>query len=79
MENYPNLRSVETVTNLMDETCRYGKPASVSSGVAITTGTRLQYRDQEHSEEHAAGMFGWTEGEYFTSVSGADQVPKVEF
>ncbi len=79
MENYPVLRSVEVVTNLMDEL------AGTENRISVE---RRNYNDLVRDYNTAiktfprnmlAGMFGFTAHEYFESVSGADQVPKVEF
>jgi LemA protein len=79
MENYPVLRSVEVVTNLMDEL------AGTENRISVE---RRNYNDMVRDYNTAiktfprnmlAGMFGFTAHEYFESVSGADQVPKVEF
>ena len=79
MENYPDLRSVETVQNLMDEL------AGTENRISVE---RRRYNEMVRDYNTAiktfprnmlAGMFGFTEREYFKSVSGADQVPKVEF
>jgi LemA protein len=79
MENYPVLRSVEVVTNLMDEL------AGTENRISVE---RRSYNDKVRDYNTAiktfprnmlASMFGFTAHEYFESVSGADQVPKVEF
>jgi LemA protein len=79
MENYPVLRSVEVVTNLMDEL------AGTENRISVE---RRNYNDLVRDYNTAiktfprnmlASMFGFTAHEYFESVSGADQVPKVEF
>jgi LemA protein len=79
MENYPELRSVEAVTNLMDELAGTENRISVERrrynelvrdyNTAIKTFPRNMF----------VGMFGFKERSYFQSVSGADQVPVVEF
>jgi LemA protein len=79
MENYPQLRSIEAVTNLMDEL------AGTENRISIE---RRKYNELVRDYNTAiktfprnmlAGMFGFDTREYFQSVSGADQVPKVEF
>jgi len=79
MENYPVLRSVEVVTNLMDEL------AGTENRISVE---RRSYNDKVRDYNTAiktfprnmlASMFGFTAHEYFESVSDADQVPKVEF
>jgi LemA protein len=79
MENYPELRSAETVTNLMDEL------AGTENRISVE---RRRYNEMVRDYNTAiktfprnmfATMFGFEERDYFQSVSGADQVPKVEF
>jgi LemA protein len=79
MENYPELRSVEAVTSLMDELSGTENRISVE---------RRRYnelvRDYNTSiktfpRNMLARMFGFEARDYFQSVSGADQVPQVEF
>jgi len=79
MENYPELRSVEVVTNLMDEL------AGTENRISVE---RRSYNEMVRDYNTAiktfprnmlAGMFGFEAHEYFESVSGADEAPKVEF
>ena len=79
MENYPALRSIEAVTNLMDEL------AGTENRVNVE---RARYNDKVRDynttiktfpRNMIAGMFGFGTKEYFKSVSGADQVPVVQF
>ena len=79
MENYPTLRSSESVTNLMDEL------AGTENRVNVE---RRRYNDMVRDYNTAiktfprnmlAGMFGFEAKEYFKSVSGADQAPVVDF
>jgi len=79
MENYPQLRSVETVTQLMDEL------AGTENRISVE---RRRYnelvRDYNTTIKRVptniiASMFNFEAKDYFQSVSGADQVPKVEF
>lgn len=79
MENYPQLRSVETVKQLMDEL------AGTENRISVE---RRRYNQvvQEYNTDIKkfptmliAATFGFNEREYFKSVSGADQAPKVEF
>jgi len=79
MEAYPQLRSVETVTQLMDELSGTENRISVE---------RRRYNDLVRDYNTAikrvptniiAGMFNFEVKEYFQSVSSADQAPKVEF
>jgi LemA protein len=79
MENYPQLRSVEAVTQLMDEL------AGTENRISVE---RTRYNDKVRDYNTSikkfptnllASMFNFNEREYFKSVSGADQAPKVEF
>jgi LemA protein len=79
MENYPTLRSSESVINLMDEF------AGTENRVNVE---RRRYNEMVRDYNTAiktfprnmlAGMFAFEAREYFKSVPGADLVPKVEF
>ncbi len=79
MENYPELRSVENVTQLMDEL------AGTENRVAVE---RRRYNDLVRDYNIAikkfpgnlvAGMFGFNERAFFEAVEAAEQAPKVEF
>jgi LemA protein len=79
MENYPQLRSIEAVTQLMDELSGTENRISVE---------RARYNDKVRDYNTTikkfptnilASWFNFNERQYFTSVSGADLVPKVEF
>lgn len=79
MENYPQLRSIEAVTQLMDEL------AGTENRINVE---RRRYNDDVRDYNTAikkfptnflAGAFNFDERNYFESVSGADTVPKVEF
>ena len=79
MENYPELRSVENVTQLMDEL------AGTENRVAVE---RRRYNDLVRDYNIAikkfpgnlvAGMFGFNERSFFEAVEAAEQAPRVEF
>lgn len=79
MENYPQLKSDKAVIQLMDEL------AGTENRISVE---RRRYNDvvrdyntttKTFPTNLIAGMFGFGEKQYFQSVSGADQVPKVEF
>jgi LemA protein len=79
VENYPEIRSSTAVVGLMDEL------AGTENRISVE---RRRYNDLVQSYNTSiktfpnnmiAGMFGFTEKEYFKSVSGADLAPKVEF
>ncbi|MAG44415.1 LemA family protein [bacterium] len=79
MENYPELRSAETVSGLMAEL------AGTENRVAIE---RRRYNEKVESYNKSikifpknilANIFGFSEESYFESAEGADIVPNVEF
>jgi LemA protein len=79
VENYPELKSSQNVTSLMDEL------AGTENRISVE---RKRYNDlvrdyntqiKTFPTNMLAGMFGFTEKAYFQSVTGADQAPKVEF
>ena len=79
MENYPEISSSTAVVGLMDEL------AGTENRISVE---RRRYNDLVRTYNTSvktfptnmiAGMFGFAEKEYFKSVSGADQAPKVEF
>lgn len=79
MENYPQLRSVEAVTQLMDEL------SGTENRIAVERG-RYNTRVQDYNTSIKkiptnlmAALFNFNERQYYKSVSGADQAPKVEF
>lgn len=79
MENYPQLRSVETVTQLMDEL------AGTENRISVERRRYNEFvRDYNTTIKRVptniiASMFNFGAKDYFQSVSSADQVPKVEF
>lgn len=79
MENYPNLRSIEAITSLMDELA--GTENRISVERRRYNETVLDYNTviKTFPRNMLAGMFGFSAHEYFESVTGADEVPKVEF
>lgn len=79
MENYPNLRSVETVTNLMDELAGTENRVNVERRRYNDTVRDYNTTIKTFPRNMIAGMFGFEQREYFQSVPGADLVPKVEF
>ena len=78
MENYPELRSSENVTQLMDEL------AGTENRIATE---RRRYNDvvrdynitiKRFPANLIAGVFGFSERSFFESVEGADVAPEVE-
>lgn len=79
MENYPQLRSVETVTQLMDELAGTENRISVERGRYNTRVQEYNTSIKKIPTNLMAAMFNFNERQYYKSVSGADQAPKVEF
>jgi len=78
MENYPELRSAENVSQLMDEL------AGTENRVAVE---RRRFNDlardynttiKKFPANMIAGTFGFTERSYFEAAEGAEQAPEVE-
>lgn len=79
MENYPQLRSVENVTQLMDEL------AGTENRISVE---RRRYNELVRDYNTAikrfpgnliASAFGFTERSFFEAIGAAEQAPKVEF
>ncbi len=79
VENYPDIRSQQNVTQLMDEL------AGTENRVAVERG---RYNDLVRVYNTAvrrfpanvfAGMFGFNQHTYFQPTADADQTPKVQF
>ena len=79
MEKYPDLQSVQTVTQLMDEL------AGTENRISVE---RKRYNDlvldynttiKKIPTNLIASIFNFNSHEYFKSVSGADLAPKVDF
>jgi len=79
MENYPQLRSTETVTQLMDELSGTENRVSVERRRYNELVRDYNTAIKRFPTKYLASMFNFEEREYFQSISGADQVPKVEF
>ncbi len=79
MENYPQLRSVEAVTQLMDELAGTENRVSVERRRYNTAVQEYNTSIKKVPTNLIAAMFNFGEREYFKSVSGAEQAPKVEF
>ena len=79
MENYPQLRSIEAVTQLMDELAGTENRISVERRRYNTFVQDYNTAIKKFPTNLLAGMFNFSERKYFESVSGADIVPKVEF
>jgi LemA protein len=79
MENYPELRSIEAITTLMDELAGTENRISVERRSYNEIVRDYNTAIKTFPRNMLAGMFGFEAHEYFESVSGADEVPKVEF
>ena len=79
VENYPEIKSSAAVISLMDELAGTENRISVErkryNDLVRTFNTQVK----TFPTNMLAGMFGFSEKQYFQSVSGADQAPKVEF
>jgi LemA protein len=79
MENYPELKSSQNVTGLMDELAGTENRISVERRRFNELVRDYNTQIKTIPTNFIAGMFGFTEKQYFQSVSGANQAPKVEF
>ena len=79
MENYPQLRSIDTVIRLQDEL------AGTENRIAVE---RRRFNEQVRNYNTAvrtfpgtvlAGMFGFRERPFFEAAAGTDVVPQVQF
>ena len=79
MENYPDLKSSQTVINLMDELAGTENRISVERRRFNDLTRDYNTQIKTFPTNMLAGMFGFTEKQYFKSVSGSDVAPRVEF
>jgi LemA protein len=79
MENYPQLRSVESVIQLMDELAGTENRIGVERGRYNTLVQEYNTSIRRFPTNLLASVFGFDAREYFKSVSGADTVPRVQF
>ncbi len=79
MENYPELKSSQNVTGLMDELAGTENRISVERRRFNDLVREYNTQIKTFPTNMLAGMFGFSEREYFKSVTGADLAPKVEF
>ena len=77
-ENYPQLKSSDTVQTLMAQLEGTENRISVERKRFNDSVQSLNMTIKRFPSNIIAGMFGFGERTYFESVSGADQVPKVE-
>jgi len=79
MENYPDLKSSQTVINLMDELAGTENRISVERRRFNDLTRDYNTQIKTFPTNMLAVMFGFTEKQYFKSVTGSDIAPKVEF
>lgn len=79
VENYPELKSSQNVTSLMDELAGTENRISVERRRYNELVRDYNTQIKTFPTNMLAGMFGFTEKSYFQSVTGANQAPKVEF
>jgi LemA protein len=78
MENYPNLRSVETVTTLMDELAGTENRINVERQRYNTAVQDYNTAIKKFPTNLVASMFGFESRQYFKADSGASTAPKVD-
>ncbi|WP_432664321.1 LemA family protein [Wukongibacter baidiensis] len=78
MENYPELRSVESVNNLMDELA--GTENRISVERDRYNGVVREYNSsiKRFPRSILAGMFGFAAKPYFEATEGAETAPEVQ-
>ncbi|MDD5397765.1 MAG: LemA family protein [Dehalococcoidia bacterium] len=79
IENYPDLKSSQNVTQLMDELAGTENRISVERRRFNDLVREYNTQIKTFPTNMLAGMFGFSEKQYFQSVSGAETAPKVEF
>ena len=78
VENYPELRSNESVTRLMDELAGTENRISVERGRYNETVAEYNRKIKRFPTVIIAGMMGFDEREYFEAADGAETVPPVD-
>ena len=78
MENYPELRSNENVTRLMDELAGTENRISVERGRYNETVAEHNRKIKRFPTVIIAGMMGFDERAYFEAADGAETAPKVD-
>lgn len=78
VENYPQLRSVETVQTLMSQLEGSENRISVERSRFNEAVTALNIRIKRFPSSLIAAIFGFEAREYFDAATGAEVAPKVE-
>lgn len=79
MENYPQLKSIETVQTLMVQLEGTENRVSVERGRFNDAVKDLNMSTKRFPGNVVAGMFGFKERAYFEAAKGAETAPKVNF
>ncbi|MCX6004656.1 MAG: LemA family protein [Chloroflexi bacterium] len=79
MENYPDLKSSQTVINLMDELAGTENRISVERGRYNEKVRDYNTMIKTFPTNMLAGMFGFAERQYFESAPGTEKAPEVKF
>jgi LemA protein len=79
MENYPNLRSIETVTTLMDELAGTENRINIERQRYNTSVQDYNTTIKRFPTNLLASMFGFESRQYFEADTGASTAPKVDF
>jgi len=79
MENYPELKSAESVNRLMDELAGTENRISVERDRYNETVRKFNSSIKRFPRNIIAGMMGFEPKVYFEAEAGAERAPKVEF
>ncbi|MFT9494421.1 LemA family protein [Anaerosolibacter sp.] len=79
MENYPQLRSAENVTRLMDELAGTENRISVERDRYNTVVSEYNKAIKRFPRNIIAGAMGFDAKPYFEATAGAENAPKVQF
>ncbi|MCX6788260.1 MAG: LemA family protein [Candidatus Jorgensenbacteria bacterium] len=79
MENYPQLKSIDTVQTLMAEITGTENRVSVERMRFNDKVTVLNISVKSFPGNIFAGMFGFNQRAYFAAAKGAEEAPKVNF
>lgn len=79
MENYPDLKSSDNVTNLMTQLEGTENRVSIERKRFNDSIKSYNLMTKRIPAKWVAGMFGFTEKSYFESVEGSEEAPAVNF